>query len=448
MTLSLLCSDRSTIGRACRRRVLVLGFATVVLGLATGLAGMALSLLLHAVQHLAYGYGHGPLSVHESFLQGVGAAPPLRRFAALVACGVIAGCGWWALFRYGRPLVGIKKAVAADDPRMPMLSTLVNILLQIVTVGLGSPLGREVAPREAGAAMAGWLSYRLPLNVRDRRILVACSAGAGLAAVYNVPLAGALFAMEVMLGSFEWRVAVPAVAMSSLAAVVAWIGLGNVHQYQVPAWGITWPLLVWALLCGPLFGAAAWGYSELARRARARAPKRWPLPLVALLNFTLLGLFVMLFPQLPGNGKGAAGLSFDSQLTVGLAAALLGLKVVFTISSLRAGAEGGLLTPGIANGALMAILLGSGWNLLWPGTSLGAFAIVGATAFLAASMQMPLTAIMLIFELTRVDHDFLVPMLLAVAGSIAVFRLIAQARVPAVAAPEHSVRSVPRPDPV
>jgi H+/Cl- antiporter ClcA len=409
------------------RRIAAIALATVVLGVATGLAGIALSYLLHGVQHLAYGYSPGQIISRETFLDGVSASPPWRRLCALVVCGLVGGGGWWLLFRYGRPLVNIKKAVEADDPRMPLLSTFCHVLLQIVTVALGSPLGREVAPREAGAAMAGWLGHRLQLAPRDRQILVACAAGAGLAAVYNVPLAGALFTMEVLLGSFAWWVAAPAVTMSTLAAVVAWIGLGNEHQYQVPAWSITPALIVWALLSGPLFGAVAWGYSEIAKRARARAPKRWPLPLLMLINCAVIGVFVIWFPQLPGNGKGAASLSFDNRLGIGLAAVLFALKMIFTTSSLRAGASGGLLTPGLANGALLAIVLGGGWNMLWPGTSPGAFAIVGATAFLASSMQMPLTAIMLVFEFTRIDHDFLVPMLLAVAGALVTFRLIGHA---------------------
>jgi H+/Cl- antiporter ClcA len=96
---------------------------------------------------------------------------------------------------------------------------------------------------------------------------------------------------------------------------------------------------------------------------------------------------------------------------------LLVLKVVITASSLRAGAEGGLLTPGLANGALLAVVLGGAWSLFWPGASVGAFAVVGATAFLAASMQMPITAVVLVFEFTRVSHDFLIPVLFAVGGA-------------------------------
>jgi H+/Cl- antiporter ClcA len=400
--------------------------AVVVIGVATGLAGMSLAFLLHWIQHLAFGYSLDRVISNETFLQGVSAASPLRRILVLGLCGLVAGCGWWALYQFGRPLVSIKKAVASEDPSMPVLSTLVHTLLQIITVALGSPLGREVAPREVGATLAGWWTRNAPLTSRERRILVACGAGAGLAAVYNVPLAGAMFTMEVLIGSFEWAVAVPALVTSTLAAVVAWIGLGNEHQYTIPHLQITLPLVVWAVLCGPLFGCAAWAFCELTKRARAKAPKKWPLPLITMIVFVLIGVVSAYYPQIPGNGKGAAALSFDYQLTAGLAATLLVFKILTVVGSLRAGAEGGLLTPALANGALLAVVFGSAWNLLWPGTSLGAFAIVGATAFLASSMQMPMTAILLTLEFTRVDHDFLIPMLLAVAGSNIAFRMSGQ----------------------
>ncbi len=92
------------------------------------------------------------------------------------------------------------------------------------------------------------------------------------------------------------------------------------------------------------------------------------------------------------------------------------------------GRGGGLLTPGLAHGALLAIVLGGLWRAAWPGEPLGAFAVVGASAFLAASMRMPLTAIVLVVEFTRVGHDVLIPMLIAMVGAVAVFRLLERRR--------------------
>ncbi|MFM0336260.1 chloride channel protein [Paraburkholderia fungorum] len=394
-----------------------LAAVTLLTGIGAGVGGMLLALLLRGIQHVAYGYSVTHVISGESFLQGVTDAAPERRLLVLAICGLVAGAGWWLLYRFGRPLVSIRNAVKSDDPRMPILSTTVHALLQIVTVALGSPLGREVAPREIGSAQAGWLARRAGLSVEQSRIMVACGAGAGLAAVYNVPLGGAVFVLEVLLGTFGWRAWVPAIVTSSIAALVAQAGLGNEHQYLVPSLTVSASLVVWSVVCGPIFGVAAWAFTELMKRSRARAPRDWRLPVFSLVNFAIIGALAMHFPQLLGNGKGPAGLAFDGGLTIGLAATLLVLKVLITASSLRAGAEGGLLTPGLASGALLAVVLGGIWNLVWPGASLGAFAVVGAGAFLAASMQMPVTAVVLVFEFTRVGWGFLIPVLLAVAGA-------------------------------
>ncbi len=408
--------------RRQRSPAAVLVAVTLLTGIGAGLGGMLLALLLHGIQHVAYGYSVTHVISGESFLQGVTDAAPERRALVLVICGLVAGLGWWLLYRFGRPLVSIRNALKSDDPRMPLLSTTAHALLQIVTVALGSPLGREVAPREIGSALAGWLARRAGLSVEQSRIMVACGAGAGLAAVYNVPLGGAVFVLEVSLGTFGWRALVPAIVSSAIAALVARAGLGNEHQYLVPSLTVSASLLVWSVVCGPIFGVAAWAFTGLMKRSRAQAPRDWRLPVFSLVNFAIIGLLAMYFPQLLGNGKGPAGLAFDGGLTIGLAAALLALKVLITASSLRAGAEGGLLTPGLANGALLAIVLGGVWSLVWPGASLGAFAVVGATAFLAASMQMPITAVVLVFEFTRVGWDFLIPVLLAVGGAVLVFQ--------------------------
>ncbi|HGL5380293.1 chloride channel protein [Burkholderia orbicola] len=410
---------------------------TVLTGIGAGLGGMLLALLLHAIQHLAYGYGIAHVIGSESFLSGVTGAEPLRRLAVLTVCGIVAGGGWWALYRYGRPLVSIRRAVRAADPRMPFVSTTVHALLQIVTVALGSPLGREVAPREIGSLLAGRFAHAARLTPDDCRLMVACGAGAGLAAVYNVPLGGAIFVLEVLLGTFEMRALIVAVVTSAIAAIVAWLGLGNEHQYTVPAFVLSTPLVAWSIVCGPLFGFAAYGFVRLTTRARANAPKDWRLPVFALLNFAVIGVLSMGFPQLLGNGKGPASLGFDGTLTIGLAAVLLVLKVLIEAGSLRAGAEGGLLTPGLANGALLGVVLGGLWSIVWPGASLGGCALIGATAFLAASMQMPITAVVLLLEFTRANHDCLVPMLLAVAGSLVAYRLaqkLVERRATAIAA--------------
>ena len=136
--------------------------------------------------------------------------------AAIWCCRyAVAGIGWWALRRFGSPLVSIGNAVGKAQ-RIPVLTTAVHDLLQIVTVGLESPLGREVAPREIGALLASLLSRGRRLTAEESRIMIACGAGAGLAAISNVPLGRSLFALEVPLGTLRLSAVIPAITTSPL----------------------------------------------------------------------------------------------------------------------------------------------------------------------------------------------------------------------------------------
>ncbi|MGF6767532.1 H+/Cl- antiporter ClcA [Paraburkholderia sp. GAS199] len=391
----------------------------VLTGVAGGLAGLGLAALLHVIQHVAYGYSLDTLFSQESFQAGVMAATPSRRVAILTLCGLIAGCGWWAIYRWCKPLVSISRAVRGDSPSLPGVATTCHALLQIVTVALGSPLGREVAPREIGAMLAGKLSSYAALTVDESKVMVACGAGAGLAAVYNVPVAGAIYVVEGLLFSIGWRTVLPAIVTAVIAALVARIGLGTLPQYDVPHYACTPSLIVWSMLAGPLIGLAASQFTRLTDHARSRAPHDSRMLPYCLANFLFIGLLATLLPMLLGNGKGPAQVGFDGAVSVQLAAILLLLRILITWTSLRSGAAGGLLTPGLCNGALLAILLGGVWSVLWPGTPAGAFAVIGAAAFLATSMRVPFTAVALIFEFTRPSPEFIFPVLLAVAGSVA-----------------------------
>lgn len=187
-----------------------LWFALAAAGFIGGLVGIVLTELMHFIQHTAYGYGAD--GVYTSFRKGVARASEGRRLGVLILCGMLAG-GWWLLKRFGKPQIGIKAALKQPLQGLPFLTTVFHVLLQIITVGLGSPLGREVAPREMTAAFASAGGKRLGLDEGEMRLLIACASGAGLAAVYNVPLASTLFILEAMLGMWTQQAVAAALLM-------------------------------------------------------------------------------------------------------------------------------------------------------------------------------------------------------------------------------------------
>ena len=409
---------------ADNKNYLIRLLAVVLTGILAGLSGMVLALILHAIQHQAFGYSHGQLVGSESFLQGVTDSSWSRRIMAIVAGGAVAGFGWWLLGRYGQKRVSVASAVANPSVPMPAGTTTIHALLQIVTVALGSPLGREVAPREMGALGAGMVARKLGLLEDESRTLIACGAGAGLAAVYNVPLAGALFSLEVMLLSFSWEKTLAAIITSAIAAWTATLGLGDESQYHFTSDILPHSFLWWAIISGPILGAGAWLFRKATSTARSHVRSNWQMPVFCLLAFSLLAALSLYFPQLPGNGKGPMQLALSDELGFPGAAMLLVLKMVVILAVLRGGAEGGLLTPGLAVGGLASLLLCMLWQQLLPGGDYGSFALVGAAAFLAASMQMPITAVALVMEFTHMDHSYLAPTLLCAAGAFLTCRIL------------------------
>jgi CIC family chloride channel protein len=138
----------------------------------------------------------------------------------------------------------------------------------------------------------------------------------------------------------------------------------------------------------------------------------------------LLGVVSIRFPQVLGNGRDIAQLVFTDQVAPALLVALLVLKPVATLICVRTGVPGGLFTPSLAFGALLGGVLGQAWSWLWPGAPPGLFAVLGAGAVLAATTQGPISAVVLMIELTGRDRSFIVPLLLAVATSTLVARSI------------------------
>jgi H+/Cl- antiporter ClcA len=138
----------------------------------------------------------------------------------------------------------------------------------------------------------------------------------------------------------------------------------------------------------------------------------------------VLGLFGIEYPQLFGNGKGMAHTVFLGQGSLVLLLALFLLKPLLTAACLGSGASGGLFTPTLSTGAVLGGLLGAAWIHLWPGSPVGAFALVGAAAMLGAAMQAPLAALALVLELTHDDFQLMIAMIVATVVATTVTRTI------------------------
>jgi chloride channel protein, CIC family len=389
-------------------------------GIVTGLFGDLMMLILFTVQHLAFGYHSGPL---EAAVQRDG---DLHRLIPLLVAGLFGGVAWYLLRRFTPgERSDIDDVVWGQGARLSFRRSFLTSVISEIVVGLGASIGRENAPKLMGGASAGVLADWGKLSPGQRRLLMACGGGAGLAAVYNVPLGGALFTAEIMLGTITLPVILPALVCSGIATVTAWIYLPSHPTYlNIPTYHLTTPIMVFALVAGPIIGLIAIGYIrligwvthfQLTGRAAIAAQ-------VAAMG--LLGVIGFAYPQLFGNGRDIASDGFTGAGGFSLFLALFLLKPLVTAAMLGSGASGGLFTPTLATGAALGAAAGIAWSLAWPGSPSGAYALIGAAAMLGAAMQAPLSALALVVELINGGFSLLIPLIAATAIATVVARVV------------------------
>ena len=389
--------------------------ATLLTGVIAGLVGLACIHLLHWIQALAWDMHSGTL------LEAVSAASPARRVLNLVLGGILGAASWFFLFRRSRAITSVSAAVGGTP--MPPLRATWHALTQVLIVGLGASVGREVAPREMAAAFSAAAADRLGLTPEDRRIIVACGAGAGLAAVYSIPISGAIYTLEILLVSRSRRTVAAAFCTSAIAVLISTGFTRPTPFYSVPTLTPSLSLTVFAALIGPLLGATGWAFKQAVARVSAARPRDWRLLASLPTASFLVGVIAVWVPSVLGNGQASAQTQFDAVWAtgagLGLAALVLAAKTVTTFLTIRAGGWGGVLTPAVALGAGIGAVIGLPWAAAWPGSQVAAFAFIGAAAFLGASMNAPFTGLILVIEFTAQGPTILVPATLAVGGATA-----------------------------
>jgi H+/Cl- antiporter ClcA len=393
--------------------------AVLLTGVGTGLGAAVLTRLLEVTQHIAWS------GSATNIIEAAQHASPLRHIVVLLAAAVLTGIGQLLLKQLSSGNgIDTTAAIWFHAGRMPALRTLGSAVLSVLIVGLGVSLGREGAPKQAGAVFANFFCDEARLSDEQRRLLVACGAGAGMGAAYGVPLGGALFALEVMRGKLALRYVLPALFASMIATGVSWFALPDAPTYVIPAFVSSASIILWAVAAGPIAGLASVRYVRMVTWADRHRPKGWRRLTAPIIVIGALGIASIWFPQILGNGKDILQLAFTGQVAPLLMLVLLVLKPAATILCMRSGAPGGMFTPSLTAGALLGGVLGFVGSHFWPGVPPGLFALLGAGAVMGATTQDPISAVVLMMELTGRDRSFILPLLLVVRIATVVARSV------------------------
>ena len=414
---------------ARRRRGRVLGlfrhhrsglFALAVLvGAGSGGAAVLFRLGIERWTLLLTGAGDYTLSLGPSFglLSFAG-----RRFVLIapVLSGLLIGPLMARLgrTRTGHGVSGVMSSAQHGDGSMAPLPALASTAAATLTIGGGGSVGPEGPIAELGAAVSTLVSRRLGLPVHFLRLLAGAGTAAGIASAFNAPLAGAFFAMEVVLLDFTLDAFAFVVLACVSSTVLSHHLLGTTLSLSLPRLDLAGDAqLGWVALLGVIGGVAGVAFSrcvsvtaDLTARAAGRA--RLPVWLRPVLGGVLVGLMLLVVPETYGESSAVLNRALDGRYT---AAALLGLavaKAVATSVTLGTGFSGGVFAPSLCIGGMLGAAMGM---LAAPDspTAAAVFGVIGMGAVFSGAARAPITGVVLIIEMTG-QYDLLVPLMLAV----------------------------------
>ena len=384
-------------------KFLKLSLAVIGTGVASGVVGIFCHYLLEFIQVLAFGKDKGNLLLQ---FQSVSA---FRRFSVLLVVGILSSLFWYFLQRRVT-LLSISKAKKLVGERGPnFLGQSLHALVQVAIVAAGASIGKEGAPRELGALFGGSLSKGLLLDISDRQLLIACGAGAGLASVYQVPFASALF---VLGASWKLKNIIIIFATTYVSAYCAKPIVGGHTLYIVDKVTIDSSSFIQAIILALSVTPFAIIFGYFAKKASSHRITGkeilWTLPFA----FLILGGLSAYLPIFMGNGQVLAQWIFSGNSSAYLPVILI-IKCLLVCLLLRGGAYGGTLTPsfalGVGTGYLITVLLGNfGFS-----HSLSLGMLLGATVFLGTTLDAPLTGIALVVGFTGTGGVIVFPLILA-----------------------------------
>lgn len=402
------------------KEVLVWSIALVV-GFCAAYAALLFRLFIGWIQILWLG------TSSERVFEAALSLPWYIILAAPTIGGLIVGLILVTILPGKRPygVADVIEAQALKNSKISLIEGFGNALVATISLGFGASAGREGPVVHLGASIASWLEDRFSLSQSARKTILACGVASAVSASFNVPLAGVLFAHEVILGHYALRAFVPIAISSALGAVIVRTHLGNFPAFNVPEYQIStiWEFPTFAMLglvcalVAILFQLMLVGADRLSRGIEL------PLWLRPVFGGFLIGCIAIFFPQILGVGYDATDAALKQQFSLTLLLQLLLLKALATSITLASRFGGGVFSPSLYLGAMaggaFGLVMASAFPLL--ATSHGLYAITGMGAVAASILGAPISTVLIAFELTG-DYNVTIALLLAVSISTSIHR--------------------------
>ena len=316
------------------------------------------------------------------------------------------------------------KWAAIDQGRVPSRVIWFRPLASALTIGSGGSGGREGPIVQIGSAIGSWVGRHIRASSERIRLMTGCGAAAAVAAAFNAPLGGIIFSIELILGDFNIKVFSPLIFSSVIATVTARYMEGDVPVFDLPTYSMisTWEIIFFMVvgLVGGLL-AALFYKSYFASGNLVKKLKIHPI-LLPMLGGLLVGVIGIFFPDILGNGYASMDKVLTGNMAWSLAFLLVFVKILATSITLGSKGSGGIFAPALFIGTMAGGVMGVGFSLLFPTITSpsGVYALVGMGAVMSAVAYMPLTMILMVFELTN-NYEVIAPIMVACISSTFIY---------------------------
>ncbi|MEL6299890.1 MAG: chloride channel protein [Pseudomonadota bacterium] len=406
----------TNMSRFADERLIVVWGLSILIGLGVGYAALAFRLVLGWVQWLWLG------TREEAILEAVAQTPWFVILLAPVIGGLVVGVllDRFVPTKRVHGVADVIEARAISDSKVDTQTGLWSALIAAISLGSGASAGREGPVVHLGATIASFIQSRFKLDGFCRSTLLACGGAAAVSASFNAPIAGVLFAHEVILAHYSLRAFVPVVIASVVGGVIVRLHLGNAPTFFVPDYGITsfFEFPAFALL-GLTCAAVAILFEVTIMATERRASElTMPLWLRPALGGLVIGATGIFLPEILGVGYGATDLALQQKLPLALLFTLIFAKTILTAITLASRFGGGIFSPALYLGAMTGGAFGILATSAFPefASSGGLYVLLGMGGVAAAVLGAPISTTVMVFELTG-GYEMTIALLLTVSIS-------------------------------
>jgi CIC family chloride channel protein len=395
----------------------IMAILGATVGLGGGIGAIAFRYLIGLFQSLLYGSSGNLLEIVQQ-------TPWYLKFWVPALGGLVVGplVYFFAKEAKGHGVPEVMEAVALRKGVIRKRVAFVKILASAVCIGTGGSVGREGPIVQIGSAIGSAIGQIIRVSGERIRTLVGCGAAAGIAATFNAPIAGSMFALEIILGDFGLATFSPIVISSVVATAVSRHYLGNSPAIIVPPYQLVspWELPIYVLL-GIFCAAVGVTFTRTLYKAEDLfSGLKMPEYLKAVAGGFMIGIMALLFPHVLGVGYPGIELALMGKLSILFRFLLIFFKILATSLTIGSGGSGGIFAPSLFLGSMAGGFFGTIVHAFLPGVTAnpGAYGIVGMGAVVSATTHGPLTAILILFEMTGNYRIILPLMITCIVGSV------------------------------